>query len=195
MTHNQIDESFCSYLGSNLFIRPSITAFLKREGISYYNYKKNYENDLEFIDEISIYIFSKYYLDKTNHLPFKKFLNQNTSYFVDILSSNIDKIKSLSDEQLRKNLEEINYYFSYYVTKIYHTNIVEVGSYYVNLANFLQIYLNILNGIVNVVKNSENISKQKISLLLDVFFEKLNIYSSFEYQSKSKSLSLSKGES
>ena len=52
MTHNQIDESFCSYLGTNLLLHPTITSFLKYSKISYYNYKKNYENDLEFLDEM-----------------------------------------------------------------------------------------------------------------------------------------------
>ena len=178
MTHNQIDESFCSYLGTNLLLHPTITSFLKYSKISYYNYKKNYENDLEFLDEISIFIFKKYYLQKTNHLPFKKFININTAYFANFLSSNIENIKKIPFDQLRKNLDEINYYFTYYVTKIYHTNIVEIGNYYVNLPNFIQIYTNILNGITNVVNTSNNMDKQKISLLLDVFFEKHNIYSS-----------------
>ena len=93
MTHNQIDESFCSYLGTNLLLHPTITSFLKYSKISYYNYKKNYENDLEFLDEISIFIFKKYYLQKTNHLPFKKFININTAYFANFLSSNIENIK------------------------------------------------------------------------------------------------------
>lgn len=178
MTHNQINRDFCSYLETNLLFRPTITSFLKYAHISYYNYKKNYENDLEFLDEISIYILNKYYLNKSNHLAFKKFINITTAYFSTLLLKNIDNIKRITFEQLRKNLDEINYYFTYYVTKIYHTNIVEIGNYYVNLPNFLQIYLNILNGITNIVKTSENINKDKINLLLDVFFEKLNIYSS-----------------
>ena len=62
MTHNQIDESFCSYLGTNLLLHPTITSFLKYSKISYYNYKKNYENDLEFLDEISIFIFKKRFI-------------------------------------------------------------------------------------------------------------------------------------
>ena len=97
MTHNQIDESFCSYLGTNLLLHPTITSFLKYSKISYYNYKKNYENDLEFLDEISIFIFKKYYLQKTNHLPFKKFININTAYFANFLSSNIENIKKTTN--------------------------------------------------------------------------------------------------
>ena len=115
---------------------------------------------------------------KYQYLYLKNIININTAYFANFLSSNIENIKKIPFDQLRKNLDEINYYFTYYVTKIYHTNIVEIGNYYVNLPNFIQIYTNILNGITNVVNTSNNMNKQKISLLLDVFFEKLNIYSS-----------------